>query len=377
MPRDYYDILGVSKSATQEELKKAYRKLAVKYHPDKNPDNKEAEGKFKEAAEAYSALSNPEKRQRYDQFGHDGLKQNGFGGGGGFSGQGMSMDDIFSQFGNIFGDAFGGGGGGFGSFFGGNTQHRNTSRGADMRVNLRLTLEEIYSGVKKQIKIKRFENCSNCHGEGGTGKHTCPVCHGTGKVRERVNSFFGQMISEKVCYQCQGQGTIIDSPCQTCHGEGRIKQEASVSIDIPAGVQDGNYMTLAGEGNIGKRQGETGDLIVIFKEQDHTVFTRSGNDVIITCVITWPQAVLGAEVEVPTLSGKVSFKINSGTDNGKIYRLRGKGLPVLHGHRHGDQLIQIKIETPLQMDKDEKNLIKELYQLYSKKKNSKIEKFIP
>ena len=377
MPRDYYDILGVSKSATQEELKKAYRKLAVKYHPDKNPDNKEAEGKFKEAAEAYSALSNPEKRQRYDQFGHDGLKQNGFGGGGGFSGQGMSMDDIFSQFGNIFGDAFGGGGGGFGSFFGGNTQHRNTSRGADMRVNLRLTLEEIYSGVKKQIKIKRFENCSNCHGEGGTGKHTCPVCHGTGKVRERVNSFFGQMISEKVCYQCQGQGTIIDSPCQTCHGEGRIKQEASVSIDIPAGVQDGNYMTLAGEGNIGKRQGETGDLIVIFKEQNHTVFTRSGNDVIITCVITWPQAVLGAEVEVPTLSGKVSFKINSGTDNGKIYRLRGKGLPVLHGHRHGDQLIQIKIETPLQMDKDEKNLIKELYQLYSKKKNSKIEKFIP
>ena len=375
MPRDYYDILGVSKSATQEELKKAYRKLAVKYHPDKNPDNKEAEGKFKEAAEAYSALSDPEKRQRYDQFGHDGLKQNGFGGGGGFSGQGMSMDDIFSQFGNIFGDAFGGGG--FGSFFGGNTQHRNTNRGADMRVNLRLSLEEIYSGVKKQIKIKRFENCSDCHGEGGKGKHTCPVCHGTGKVRERVNSFFGQMISEKACYQCHGQGTIIDFPCQTCHGEGRVKIEASVTIDIPAGVQDGNYMTLSGEGNTGKRKGETGDLIVIFKEQNHKIFTRSGNDVIVTCVITWPQAVLGDEIEVPTLSGKVSFKINSGTDNGKIYRLRGKGLPVLHGHRYGDQLIQIKIETPSQMDRDEKNLIKELYQLYSKKKNSKIKKFIP
>ncbi len=375
MPRDYYDILGVSKSATQEELKKAYRKLAVKYHPDKNPDNKEAEGKFKEAAEAYSALSDPEKRQRYDQFGHDGLKQNGFGGGGGFSGQGMSMDDIFSQFGNIFGDAFGGGG--FGSFFGGNTQHRNTNRGADMRVNLRLSLEEIYSGVKKQIKIKRFENCSDCHGEGGKGKHTCPVCHGTGKVRERVNSFFGQMISEKACYQCHGQGTIIDFPCQTCHGEGRVKIEASVTIDIPAGVQDGNYMTLSGEGNTGKRKGETGDLIVIFKEQNHKIFTRSGNDVIVTCVITWPQAVLGDEIEVPTLSGKVSFKINSGTDNGKIYRLRGKGLPVLHGHRYGDQLIQIKIETPSQIDRDEKNLIKELYQLYSKKKNSKIKKFIP
>ncbi|MCF7832961.1 MAG: molecular chaperone DnaJ [Candidatus Marinimicrobia bacterium] len=376
MPRDYYDILGVSKSATQEELKKAYRKLAVKYHPDKNPDNKEAEGKFKEAAEAYSALSDPEKRQRYDQFGHDGLKQNGFGGGGGgFSGQGMSMDDIFSQFGNIFGDAFGGGG--FGSFFGGNAQRQNINRGSDMRVNLQLSLEEIYSGTKKQIKIKRFENCSECHGVGGTGKHTCSVCHGTGKVRERVNSFFGQMISEKACYQCHGQGTIIDSPCHACHGEGRMKTEASVSIDIPAGVQDGNYMTLSGEGNIGKRNGETGDLIVIFKEKNHDTFTRSGNDIIITCVISWPQAVLGDEIEVPTLSGKVSFKINPGTENGKIFRLRGKGLPVLHAHRYGDQLIQIKIETPTQIDKNEKNLIKELYQLYSKKKNSKIEKFIP
>ena len=374
MPRDYYDILGVSKSATEDELKKAYRKLAVKYHPDKNPDNKEAEEKFKEAAEAYSVLSDPEKKQRYDQYGHDGLKQNGFGGGG-FSGQGMSMDDIFSQFGNIFGDAFGGGG--FGSFFGGNTQRRATNRGADMRVNLRLSLEEIYSGSKKQIKIKRFESCSTCHGEGGTGKHTCPVCHGTGKVRERVNSFFGQMISEKVCYQCQGQGTVVDTPCSSCGGEGRVKQDASVTIDIPAGVQDGNYMTLSGEGNSGKRGGGTGDLIVIFKEKPHDIFTRSGNDIVISCVITWPQAVMGDEIEVPTLSGKVSFKINSGTEHGKIYRLRGKGLPVLHGHRHGDQLIQIKIETPQHIDKNEKNLIKELYQLYSKKKNSKIEKFVP
>jgi molecular chaperone DnaJ len=374
MPRDYYDILGVSKSATADELKKAYRKLAVQYHPDKNPDNKEAEEKFKEAAEAYSVLSDPEKKQRYDQYGHDGLKQNGFGGGG-FSGHGMSMDDIFSQFGSIFGDAFGGGG--FGSFFGGNTQRRPSNRGADMRVNLRLTLEEIYSGAKKQIKIKRFESCSTCHGDGGKGKHTCPVCHGTGKVRERVNSFFGQMISEKVCYQCQGQGTVIDSPCNVCHGEGRVKQEASVSIDIPAGVQDGNYMTLSGEGNTGRRGGATGDLIVIFKEKPHDIFTRSGNDIVISCVITWPQAVLGDEIEVPTLSGKVSFKINPGTENGKIYRLRGKGLPVLHGHRFGDQLIQIKIETPSHLEKGEKNLIKELYQLYSKKKNSKIEKFVP
>ncbi len=377
MPRDYYEILGVAKSASADELKKAYRKLAVKYHPDKNPDNKEAEEKFKEAAEAYSALSDPEKRQRYDQFGHDGLKQNGFGGGGaGFSGQGMSMDDIFSQFGSIFGDAFGGGGG-FSSFFGGNTQRGNSNRGSDLRVNLRMTLEEIYSGAQKQIKIKRFETCDVCHGEGGTGKRTCPTCQGHGKVRERVNSFFGQMISEKVCPTCHGSGTIIENPCNVCHGDGRVKREATVSIDIPEGVQDGNYMTMSGEGNAGKQGGGRGDLIVIFKEKDHSIFTRSGNDIVVSCVVSWPQAVLGDEIEVPTLSGKVSFKLNAGTEHGKIYRLRGKGLPVLHGHRHGDQLIQVKIATPKQPDKAEKKLIKELYQLYSGKKNSKIEKFIP
>ena len=373
MARDYYDILGVGKTATAEELKKAYRKLAVKYHPDKNPNNKEAEEKFKEAAEAYSVLSDPEKRQRYDQYGHDGLKQNGYSSG--FSGQGMSMDDIFSQFGSIFGDAFGGG---FGSFFGGGgTSRRSSNRGADMRVNLRLSLEEIYKGIKKQIKLSRFETCPDCRGAGGSGKRTCPVCHGTGEVRERVNSFFGQMISSKPCYQCRGQGVVIDKPCVSCGGDGRIKEEATVSIDVPPGVQDRNYMTLRGEGHAGPHNGERGDLIVVFKEINHSVYTRSGNDVIITCVITWPQAVLGDEVEVPTLSGKVSFKINPGTEHGKIYRLRGKGLPVLNGHRFGDQLIQIHIETPSGMDRNEKNLIKELYQLYSKKKNVKIKKFTP
>ncbi|MFA6618687.1 MAG: molecular chaperone DnaJ [Candidatus Neomarinimicrobiota bacterium] len=375
MPRDYYEILGVNKTASTDELKKAYRKLAVKYHPDKNPDDKTAEGKFKEAAEAYSILSDPEKRKRYDQFGHDGLKQNGFGGGG-FSGQGMSMDDIFSQFGSIFGDAFGGGGGGFSSFFGGNTQRQASSRGSDMRVNLRLTLEEIYTGSKKQIKIKRFESCDACHGEGGTGKHTCPTCNGQGKVRERVNSFFGQMISEKVCPECSGKGTVVAKPCSVCRGEGRVKLDATVPIDIPQGVQDGNYMTLSGQGNAGKQGSGRGDLIVIFKEKAHNIYTRSGNDIIITVVVSWPQAVMGDDIEVPTLSGKVSFKLNPGTEHGKVYRLRGKGMPVLHGHRHGDQLIQIKIETPKQLDRAEKNLIKELYKLYSTKKNSKIEKFI-
>ncbi|MDD3716452.1 MAG: molecular chaperone DnaJ [Candidatus Marinimicrobia bacterium] len=373
MARDYYDILGVGKTATAEELKKAYRKLAVKYHPDKNPNNKEAEEKFKEAAEAYSVLSDPEKRQRYDQFGHEGLRQNGFGGGG-FSGQGMSMDDIFSQFGSIFGDAFGGG---FSSFFGGGAQQRSSNRGADLRVNLRLSLEDIYSGVKKQIKLNRYEPCSECHAVGGSGKRTCPVCHGSGEIRERVNSFFGQMISSKPCYQCQGQGVIVDQPCPVCRGEGRVRKDATVSIDVPPGVQDGNYMTIRSEGHAGPRDGSRGDLIVIFKESSHSVFTRSGNDVILSCMITWPQAVLGDEVEVPTLSGKVSFKINPGTEHGKIYRLRGKGMPHLHGNRYGDQLVQILIETPAHPERNEKNLIKELYQLYSDKKNIKIKKFTP
>ncbi len=373
MARDYYDILGVSKTATNEELKKAYRKLAVKHHPDKNPDNKEAEEKFKESAEAYSVLSDPQKRQRYDQFGRQGLNQNGFGGG--FSGHGMSMDDIFSQFGNIFGDAFGGGG--FSSFFGGGTQRRNSNRGADLRVNLRLNLEEIYKGIKKQIKLKRYEHCPDCNGAGGSGKKTCSVCHGTGEIRERVNSFFGQMINTKPCYNCHGQGVVIEQPCFTCKGDGRIKREATISIEVPSGVQDGNYMTLHGEGHAGLRNGEEGDLIVIFKEENHPIYTRSGNDIIISCEITWPQAVFGDELEVPTLSGKVSFKINSGTVHGKIYRLRGKGLPILHGHRYGDQLIQIHIKTPTHVDRDEKKLIKELYQLYSKKNNIKIKKFTP
>lgn len=373
MARDYYDILGVGKNATPEELKKAYRKLAVKYHPDKNPNNKEAEDKFKEAAEAYSVLSDPEKRKRYDQFGHEGLKQNGFGGGG-FSAQGMSMDDIFSQFGSIFGDAFGGG---FSSFFGSGGRQQSSDRGSDLRVNLRLSLEDIYKGVKKQIRLNRYETCPDCKGAGGSGKRTCSVCHGTGEVRERVNSFFGQMISSKPCYNCHGQGVVIDKPCITCHGDGRIKREVSVAIEVPPGVQEGNYMTLRGEGNIGGRGGGRGDLIVVFKENPHLVYTRSGNDVIISCEITWPQAVLGAEIEVPTLSGKVSFKINPGTEHGKIYRLRGKGLPYLHGNRHGDQLVQILIETPTHPNRTEKNLIKELYQLYSDKKNIKIKKFTP
>ncbi|MDZ7797510.1 MAG: DnaJ C-terminal domain-containing protein [Candidatus Marinimicrobia bacterium] len=244
-------------------------------------------------------------------------------------------------------------------------------------MNLSLSLEEIANGAKKQIKLKRYEACPDCHGAGGSGRRTCPVCHGSGEVRERVNSFFGQMISSKPCYNCNGRGEIVDNPCPRCHGDGRIKREATVSIEVPPGVQDGNYMTLRGKGHKGPHNGEAGNLIVIFKEKSHSLFTRSANDIIITCEITWPQAVLGDNIEVPTLNGKVSFKINPGTENGKIFRFARKGLPLLHGHRNGDQLVQIQIETPAVIGKQEKNLIKELYQLYSKKKNIKIKKFVP
>lgn len=372
MARDYYDILGVSKGASNDEIKKAYRKMAIKFHPDKNPDNKEAEEKFKEAAEAYSVLSDSDKRGRYDQFGHDGLKNNGYSSG--FSNHGMSMDDIFSQFGNIFGDTFGGG---FGSFFGGQQQHsgRPSNRGSDMRVSMPLELSEIFTGVKKQIKIRRYENCSHCDGSGGTGRRTCPVCQGSGEIRERVGSFLGQMINVKPCYQCNGRGYIVEQPCQYCHGEGRAKEQSTVSIDVPAGVQEGHYMTLRGEGNTGPNGGEKGDLMVVFKEKEDSVFTRSGNDIVVALEISWPQAVLGDEVEVPTLSGKISLKINPGTTAGKIYRVRGKGMPVLQSHRHGDQLVQILIETPTSHDRQEKKLIKELYELYSRKKSIKIKKF--
>lgn len=366
MSKNYYDILGVGKDATQEELKKAYRKIALKYHPDKNPGNKDAEEKFKLAAEAYAVLSDKEKRARYDQFGEDGLKNSGFGG---FGGGGMSMEDIFSQFSDIFGGAFGGSP--FGDFFGSGSRQR-VRKGSDLRIRIKLSLEEIYNGIKKSVKVRHYEDCPICNGSGaepGHGTSTCPVCHG-----ERVGSFLGQMINIRPCPNCHGEGTVIEKSCRNCHGEGRVKTESKVDIDIPKGVSTGNYMTLRGKGNAAPRGGVPGDLIVEFLEEDHSLFTRHGNDIYISIVITWPQAVFGDDITVQTLSGPVSLKIPPGIRSGKILRLRHKGMPVLQGSQYGDQLIRIQVETPTEMSKDEKELIQQLMKLYQNKK-IKIEKY--
>lgn len=371
MAKNYYDILGVSKDATQEELKKAYRKIALKYHPDKNPGNKEAEEKFKEAAEAYAVLSDKEKRARYDQYGEDGLKNSGFSG---FGGGGMSMDDIFSQFSDIFGGAFGGSP--FSDFFGGGSRQR-VRKGSDLRVRISLTLEEIYKGTKKSIKVRHYEECPVCHGSGaepGHGSSTCSLCHGSGEIRERVGSFLGQMVKIRPCPNCHGEGTVIDKPCRNCHGDGRVKTESKVDIEIPQGVSTGNYMTLKGKGNAAVRGGIPGDLIVEFYEQEHPLFTRHDNDIFISIVITWPQAVLGDEITVPTLSGNVSLKIPPGIRSGKMLRLRKKGMPGLHGSQYGDQLIRVQVETPTNLSKEEEELISRLKDLYRNKK-IKIEKY--
>jgi len=371
MSKNYYDILGVSQDASQEELKKAYRKIALKYHPDKNPGNKEAEEKFKQAAEAYAVLSDKEKRSRYDQFGEDGLKNSGFSG---FGGGGMSMEDIFSQFSDIFGGAFGGSP--FGDFFGGGSRQR-VRKGSDLRIRIKLSLEEIFSGINKSIKVRHYEDCPTCKGSGaepGYGTSTCPVCHGTGEIRERVGSFLGQMINIRPCPNCHGEGTVIEKPCRSCGGEGRIKAESRVDIDIPKGVTTGNYMTLRGRGNAAPRGGVPGDLIVEFQEEEHALFARHGKDIYISTVITWPQAVLGDEITVPTLSGNVSLKIPAGIRSGKILRLRHKGMPDLQGGQNGDQLIRIQVETPSDLSKDEKDLIRQLMKLYQNRK-IKIEKY--
>ncbi|HAE87981.1 TPA: molecular chaperone DnaJ [Candidatus Marinimicrobia bacterium] len=372
MAKNYYDILGVSKDATQEELKKAYRKIALKYHPDKNPGNKEAEEKFKAAAEAYAVLSDKEKRARYDQYGEDGLKNSGFGGFGG--GGGMSMEDIFSQFSDIFGGAFGGSP--FSDIFGGGSRQR-VQKGSDLRVRMSLTLEEIYKGTKKSIKVRHYEECPVCRGSGaepGHGKSTCSLCHGSGEIRERVGSFLGQMVNIRSCPNCHGEGTVIDKPCHNCHGDGRVKTESKVDIEIPQGVSTGNYMTLKGKGNAAVRGGIPGDLIVEFYEQEHPIFTRHDHDIFISIVITWPQAVLGDEITVPTLSGNVSLKIPPGIRSGKMLRLRKKGMPGLHGSHYGDQLIRVQVETPTDLSKEEKELITRLKDLYRNKK-IKIEKY--
>ncbi len=365
--RDYYEVLGVDKSATKDDLKKAYRKLAMQYHPDRNPDNKEAEEKFKEAAEAYEILSDDDKKARYDRFGHEGVKSNGFGS------QGFSdINDIFSHFSDIFGGASI-----FDDFFGGNQQrgrgHRRSSGtpGSDLRVTLKLTLEEIAGGVNKKIKIKKQVKCNSCNGSGaeaGTSNKTCPVCNGAGEVRQVSRSVFGQFVNIATCSNCGGEGTVVDVPCKKCMGDGRVNDDATVSINVPSGVHEGSYMTMRGEGNSGKRGGQSGDIIVIFQEIPHDYFTRDGDDIIYDLFISYPNAVLGVDVEVPTLNGKARLKIDPGTTHGKLLKMRDKGIRHLNHSGSGDQLVRVNIDIPKKINSKEKELLKELAEQPSFKK---------
>lgn len=350
--RDFYEILGVAKNADAEELKKAYRKLAIKYHPDKNPDDKSAEEKFKEAAEAYEVLSNPEKRQRYDQFGHDGLNA---GGGGGYGG-GMNMDDIFSQFSDIFGGAFGGGHRGGGG--------RRVQKGSNLRIKVKLTLEEVGSGVEKKIKVNKFVSCKTCNSTGaknGSSQKKCHTCGGSGSVTRIQSTFLGQMQTTSVCPTCHGQGQIIMDKCSACHGEGISRDEEVITINIPAGVEDGMQMALQGKGNAAPRNGINGDLIVVFEVANHEQFERDGMNLIHDHHISFIDAALGADVEIPLLEGgKAKIKIEPGTQSGKILRLRGKGLASVDYHGKGDLLVNINVWTPQKLSKEERTVLEKL-----------------
>lgn len=359
--RDYYEVLGVGKSATQEDIKKAYRKLALQYHPDRNEGNKEAEEKFKEAAEAYEVLSNQEKRAKYDRYGHSGLK-----GGQDFHGF-NNVNDIFSHFSDIFGGAFGGSSI-FDDFFGGSTSQRGKQRstgtpGSDLKVTLKLTLEEIASGTTKKIKIKKYNKCDTCNGSGAKNSSafkSCTVCNGSGEVRQVSRSIFGQFVNIGPCNNCSGTGKIISDPCTSCSGDGRVYGESTIKINVPAGVYDNSYMTLRGEGNSGKHGGSSGDIIVIFEELQHEYFTRDGDNIIYDLHISFPEAVLGTEVEVPTLNGKAKLKIEAGTQPGKFLKMREKGIQHLNSHGAGDQLVRVTIHVPKNVNSKEKEMLKEL-----------------
>jgi molecular chaperone DnaJ len=355
--RDYYEILNVPRSASADEIKKAYRKMALKYHPDKNPDDPTAEGKFKEAAEAYEVLSDAEKKQRYDRYGHDGVKGMP---GGGFN---MSMDDIFSNFGDIFGDAFGGA---FSDAFGFGTRgrtRRRVNRGTNLRVKVKLSLEEISTGIEKKIKVNKYIPCDQCNGTGaekGASMNTCPTCHGQGQVTRVTSTFLGQMQTTSTCPTCDGEGTVIGTKCNKCFGNGIVKGEEIIPVHIPAGVADGMQLSMSGKGNAAARSGIPGDLLILVEEHEHEHFTRDGNNLIYEHFISLPEAALGASVDIPTLDGKVRIKIEAGTQSGRILRLKGKGLPDLNGYSRGDLLVNLSVWTPRNLSREEQQILEKL-----------------
>lgn len=355
--RDYYEVLEVAKTATVEEIKKAYRKKAIQYHPDKNPGDKEAEEKFKEAAEAYEVLSDPDKRSRYDQFGHQGVN-GGFGGG--FGGGGMSMEDIFSHFGDIFGGSFGG----FGGFSsGGSRSRRRTNRGSDLRVKVKLTLKEIATGVEKKIKEKKYVSCKACNGTGaekGTSYTTCSTCNGSGVVTRVQQTILGAMQSTTTCPTCGGEGRIITKKCPECNGEGVRLEEEVITLNIPAGVADGMQLSMSGKGNAARHGGVNGDLLILIEEEPHPELLRDENDLIYNLLLNFSTAALGGTVEVPTIDGKAKVKIDAGTQPGKVLRLRGKGLPSVNRYGVGDLLVNVSVYVPESLNTEEKRTIEKL-----------------
>lgn len=361
MKKDFYEILGVDKNADENTIKKAYRKLAMQYHPDRNPGDKAAEEKFKEAAIAYEVLSDADKKARYDRYGHAGLENMGGGGGRGFSGEGMTMEDIFEHFGHMFGDS----GSPFDSFFGGgrSSSRSGGQKGTNLRIKVALTMEEIESGVRKKIKVKKQVGCKSCGGSGAKDKgsvSTCSTCAGSGYVRQIKNTFLGQMQTTVVCPKCNGSGKNITAHCTTCRGDGRVMEEDTIEIDIPAGVQEGIQLSVRGKGNAGQNGGPAGDLLVNIEEKPHEHFTRDGSNVIYDLFINFADVALGTNVEVPTLTGKVKVKIPAGTQSGKIFRLKGKGLPALQSYEKGDQLIHVNVWTPKTMNAEETALMEKL-----------------
>lgn len=355
MKRDYYDVLGIPKDASENDIKKAYRKLAMQYHPDKNQGKEDAEENFKEVSEAYEVLKEPQKRQQYDRFGHSGLK----GGFDGFSGGGVEFDlsDALRTFMSDFG---------FGDFFGGGSSRDGRSRrkrGGDLQLKLKLTLEEISTGVEKTIKLKRFMVCDECGGDGttpGSSPVTCPYCKGEGEIRNVSRSIFGQFVNVATCSQCQGDGKIINDPCSSCGGQGRKKDESTIKVKIPAGVTTGNYLSLSGEGHIGPQNGPKGDAIVIIEEAEHSLFERHGDDILYDLYLSFSQVALGDQVEVPTLNGKAKLAVAPGIQAGKILRMKGKGIPHLNSHVRGDQLVRTLVWTPTKLSEKEKQLFKKL-----------------